>query len=181
MTLSRTLPFLLLLAAIPPSPAAAQFGGTPGTPSGPAPPPACQQLLSLRDETQKHAQALQAAGQKKVSPEKLCKLFKVYLAAESQIVKGLEESYATCGLPASVPEQVKANHAKASEMGKNICDVAARPIPSRQYSPDICTEKDRRLGIPASIEPCIMVLLSPDFQGCYSQPPVRPGDRPGLA
>ena len=53
-----------------------------------------------RDETQKHAQALQAAGQKKAKPDELCKLFKAYLAAESKLVKGLEEDGATCGVPA---------------------------------------------------------------------------------
>ena len=135
MKLSRALPLLLALAAVLPSPAAAQFGGMPGTPGNPAmppfgadpagPPPACQQLLSLREETQKHAQALQAAGREKASPEELCRLFRVYLAAESRMVMGLEESYARCGVPADVPKQVKAQHTKAAQMGKQVCDAAA--------------------------------------------------------
>ena len=110
MTLSRAFPLLLALAAVLPSPAAAQFGGMPGTPGGPAmempfgaapavPPPACQRLLTLRDEMQKHGQALQAAGQKKAAPNELCKLFKAYLAAGRKMVKGLEEGAATCGVP----------------------------------------------------------------------------------
>jgi hypothetical protein len=169
MTLSRALPLLLMLIAMPPSPAAAQFGGTPGTPGGPPfgvaptrPPPACQQLLSLREETQKHAQVLQAAGHKKVKPDELCKLFKAYLGAESKLVMALEESYATCGLPADVPKQVKAQNTKASEMGKNICEMAAqgpRPLlfdgltptgrPQRFDAPvPHCADKSLQPGIP---------------------------------
>jgi len=152
MTLRRALPFALLLAALPLAPAAAQFGGMPGMPGSPGapgapgggspfgaqpqqPPAACQKLLTFREETQKHAQALQAAGQKKVKPDELCKLFKAYLGAESKLVKSLEESYATCGLPADVPKQVKASHAKASQMGKNVCDMAAQG--PRQSAPSL--------------------------------------------
>jgi hypothetical protein len=87
---SRVLPLALVLAALPLGPAAAQFGGMPGMPGSPGmpggpgmspggspfeqqaprqqPPPACMQLMTNRDETQKHGQALQAAGQKKAPP-----------------------------------------------------------------------------------------------------------------
>src|SRR5215831_19666385 len=138
MTLSRALPLTLALAVVPLWPAAAQFGDMPGMPGSsggmsPAmpggafsapqePPPACQQLLSSRDDVTKHGQALQAAGQKKVPPEELCKLFKVFLSAEDKMLKGLEEHSATCGVPAEVLKQVKAGHSKASQMGKQICD-----------------------------------------------------------
>jgi hypothetical protein len=72
MKLSRALPLLLALAAVLPSPAAAQIGGTLGAPATEVPfrarpqqpPAACQKLLTLREETQKHAQTLEAAGQK---------------------------------------------------------------------------------------------------------------------
>jgi hypothetical protein len=73
---------------------------------------------------------------------------------------GLEESSAGCGVPADVPKQVKAQHLKASQMGKNICEMAAqgpiRPLrfdrpggPTRFEAPvPQCTEKTLRLGIP---------------------------------
>ena len=63
------------------------------------PPPACQQLMTLRDETQKHGQALQAASQKKAVPEELCKLFKVFLGAETKMLKGLEDQSTTLRRP----------------------------------------------------------------------------------
>ena len=114
-----------------PGPGMSPSPGMPGMPGGAfsapqAPPPACQQLLANRDEVSKHGQALQAAGQKKVPPEELCKLFKVFLSVEDKMLKGLEEHSATCGVPPEVLKQVKAGHTKASQMGKQICDVAAQ-------------------------------------------------------
>ena len=145
MTLSRALPLVLALAVLPLAPAGAQFAAAPGMAPGMSPgmsgspfgapqqgpPPACQQLLSFRDDVAKHGQALQAAGKKKAGAEELCKLFKAFLAAESKMIKGLEERSAMCGVPADVIKQVKGSHGKASEMGKRICEVAAQgPRPS---------------------------------------------------
>ena len=137
MTLSRALPFALALAVIPLWPAAAQFGGMPGGAfSAPqAPPPACQQLLSTRDEVNKHGAALKAAGEKKAPPDELCKLFKAFVAVETKMIKGLQEHSATCGVPPEVIKQVKEGHGKASEMSKKICDVAAQG--PRQAGPSL--------------------------------------------
>jgi hypothetical protein len=140
MTLRRALPFVLALAVLPLAPAGAQFAAAPGMAPGMSPgmsgspfgapqqgpPPACQQLLSFRDDVAKHGQALQAAGKKKAGAEELCKLFKTFLAAESKMIKGLEERSTTCGVPADVIKQVKGSHGKASEMGKRVCDAAAQ-------------------------------------------------------
>jgi hypothetical protein len=136
MTISRVA--LILGLAIVPLPTQAQFGGMPGMPGSPGmssspfgaprqgPPPACQQLLTLRDETGKHGQALQTAGKKKVPAEELCKLFKSFLAAESKMIKGLEENQAACGVPNEVIKQVRTGHSKAEKMSKQVCDAAAQ-------------------------------------------------------
>ena len=145
MTPSRVLPLALALAMWPLWPAAAQFGGMPGMPGSPGmspaaawlavrraaapqqgPPPACEKLMGYRDETTKHGQALQAAGQKKAQPDEVCKLFKAFLTAEGKMLKGLEENSATCGVPPDVIKQVKAAHAKYAQMGKQVCEVAAQ-------------------------------------------------------
>src|SRR5262249_27863202 len=73
---------------------------------------------------QKHGAALQAAGQKKAGAAEVCKLFKVFLASEAKMIKGLKENSATCGVPAEVIKNVTAAHGKASEMGKHVCDAA---------------------------------------------------------
>src|SRR5262245_42669063 len=72
MTVSRALLFATFMVAAPFA-AYAQFGGMPGMPSGvpgggsfggpPAePPPACRELMSMRDEVQKHGTAIQKAN-----------------------------------------------------------------------------------------------------------------------
>lgn len=147
-TFSRAFPLVLALAVLPLGAATAQFGGMPGMPGSPGapgggspfdarpqqPPPACQKLMGLRDEMQKNGQALQAAGQKKAAPDELCKLFNAYLAAGRKMVKGLEEGASVCGVPPDLPNQIKAQQVKESQMAKQICEVAARP---RQTAPTL--------------------------------------------
>jgi hypothetical protein len=140
MTVFRALPLVGLLIAVPFA-ASAQFGGMPGMPGNPGmpggfgappqaqpqqPPPACQQLLALRDETQKHGQAIQKANEKKGTVQEACRLFKAYLGAEVKFMKGIEEHARTCGVPPEVLKQVKESHAKASQIGKQVCDAAAQ-------------------------------------------------------
>src|SRR5262249_30139455 len=105
MKVYRALPLVAMLVAVPCA-ASAEFGGMPGMPggmpggvpggggfSGPpaAPPPGCQQLLALRDETQKHGMAIQKANERKASVQEACRLFKNFLAAETKFMKGIEE------------------------------------------------------------------------------------------
>jgi hypothetical protein len=154
MRVSRALPLALALAVMPLWQAAAQFAGAPGMPGAPMspapgmspaapgasfsapqqPPAACQQLLSSRDEVAKSGQALQAAGQRKAPPDEVCKLFKAFLAAETKMIKGLQEHSATCGVPSEVLKQVQEGHGKASEVSKKVCDAAQAP---RQAAPSL--------------------------------------------
>jgi hypothetical protein len=130
----RALALLAILAAMP-NTVVAQFGGMPGMPGmgapgfgGPpaGPPPACQQLLAMRDETQKNATAIQKASEKKAGPDVACKLFKTFLANEAKMIKGIETNAQLCGVPPDMPKQLKAGHAKAQQIAKQVCDAAAR-------------------------------------------------------
>jgi len=136
MSVYRALALLAILAAMPNS-VLAQFGGMPGMPGmgGPGmgfggppagPPPACQQLLVLRDETQKNANAIQKASEKKQGPDVACKLFKTFLATEAKMIKGIETNAQLCGVPPEMPKQMKAGHAKAQQIAKQVCDAAER-------------------------------------------------------
>jgi hypothetical protein len=136
----RALAVVVVLAAMPLHQAVGQFGGMPGLPGSPggmgapgggfgapsAPPPACQQLLTMRDETQKHASAINAAGQRKASPQEACKLFKAFLSAEIRMIKAVEQTGSQCGIPPDMAKQMKAGHAKAEQVGKQVCEVAAQ-------------------------------------------------------
>jgi hypothetical protein len=123
--------------------ASAQFGGMPGLPGGtpggmpgvrgfgappatPAPPPACQQLMGLRDETQKHGMAIQKANERRASVQEACKLFKTFLSAEAKFIRGLEDNSRTCGVPPDAIKQAKEGHTKAEQVAKQVCDAAAQ-------------------------------------------------------
>jgi hypothetical protein len=142
----RAIPVALAFVALSFVPASAQFGGMgmgmPGSPMGPqsAPmspfgaqpqqpqqaPPACQNLLVMRDETQKAGLALKTAGERKAPPDEACKLFKVFVAAESKMIRGLEENSQACGVPPDAIKQVKAQHVNVGKMAKQVCDAAAQ-------------------------------------------------------
>ena len=117
--------------------AGAQFGGMPGMPgAGPpgagfggppqGPPPKCQALLNVRDELQKHGMAISAANDKRADVKVACSLFRRYLATEAKMIKMLEADGPGCGAGPDVVKQVRGSHAKAQQVGKQVCDAAAR-------------------------------------------------------
>ena len=138
MTLCRTLLFATVVVAAP-FVAHAQFGGMPGMPGGmpggpggfgspqQGPPPACRELMALRDEAQKHGMAIQKANEKKASVQEACKLFKNFLSAEAKFIKSLEDNSRTCGVPPDAIKQAKEGHGKAGQIGKQVCEAAAQP------------------------------------------------------
>ena len=109
---------------MPGMPGAGMPGAGFGAPSAPA--PACQQLLVLRSETQKSAEAINAAGKRKAPPPEACKLFKTFLGNERRMIKAVEDNGQQCGLPPDVSKQIRAGHAKAEQLANQICEVAAR-------------------------------------------------------
>jgi hypothetical protein len=131
--------------------AAAQFGGTPGLPGGPPggtpaetfrdtphtrpPPPKCQALLAIRDELQKHGQAISTANEKRADVSVACGLFRKYIATEAKMIKMLELDGPSCGASAHVLQQVRGSHAKAQQIGQQVCDAAARGPPYRYQPP----------------------------------------------
>jgi hypothetical protein len=118
--------------------AGAQFGGMPGMPGAPgadgggfspppqAPPPQCQELLHLRDALQKHGHAIETANQRKATVKVACQLFRNYLATEAKMILALDKNGPSCGVPPQVNKQVRDSHAKAGQIGKQVCDAAAR-------------------------------------------------------
>src|SRR5262245_7313614 len=139
MLVCRALLVVALILAIA-NVAAAQFGGMPGLPGGPpgsvpgaegfstppARPPACQQLVALRDEVQRYGQAIQTANQRKASAQEACRLFRAYLSAEMKFVREIEEHGSTCGVPPELRKQAKESHTKAWQIGKEVCEAAAQ-------------------------------------------------------
>ena len=140
MRFCRVLSLAAVLVAASAYSAQAQFGGMPGMPGAPgmggfgappaAPPAACQQLITLRDETQKNGAAIAAANKRHVDVVEACKLFKAFLSSESKFIQGITENMSTCGVPPQVIKNYHEEHGKAAQMGKQICDAAEHPRPT---------------------------------------------------
>jgi hypothetical protein len=152
MGVFRALLFATLIVATPFC-AGAQFGGMPGLPGGApggvpggfgappqqGPPPACRELLATRDEVQKHGAAIQKANERKATVQEACKLFRNFLGAEAKFINSLEENTRTCGVPPDAIKQAKEGHAKASQIGKQVCDAAAQGLRPKVYEDcDVC-------------------------------------------
>jgi hypothetical protein len=104
------------------------FGGMPDLPpdtagsSGPsaALPPACRELLALREETHKHEQAIQRATERRAPVQVACRLVREGVAVQTKFLKGLEEHGGTCGTPTDELKLVKERYAWALWIG-NVC------------------------------------------------------------
>jgi hypothetical protein len=139
MTFCRVLSLVAVLAVASAYSAQAQFGGMPGMPGAPGmggfgapppgPPPACQQLMVLRDERQKNMDAI-GASKAKSDPAVACKLFKVFIASEAKFIQGMEANRTQCGVPPEVLKQAHDGHSKTTQIAKQVCEVAEHPRPT---------------------------------------------------
>ncbi len=118
---------VLLAACVFPvaaGPAAAQFQPPPAQQEMP---PCIKEFVSLRNDAQKKAQAIQAASQNKVPPAEACKLFNAFSAAEIKLIKYAEENTAWCGIPPNVVEDMKKSHVRTAGIRTKVCQAAAAP------------------------------------------------------
>ena len=121
MTGRGLLAIAILAAAI--QHAAAQPGIDPT-----ASPPECKELLTRRDELQKHGKAIGTANEKKADVKVACRLFRAYIATEARMLRLMETQGAQCGVPPQAIQQVRGSHAKVQQIGRQVCD-AAHPRP----------------------------------------------------
>jgi hypothetical protein len=102
-------------------------GAQPGTPPA-ASQAECQELLTRRDELQKHGKAIGETNDKKADVKVACRLFRTYIATEARMLRLLETHGARCGVPSQVNLQVRTSHARAQQITQQVCD-AAHPRP----------------------------------------------------
>lgn len=100
----------------------------------PGEPPCFSDFSPLRNEAEKRAKAIQAAGKRKVAPQEMCELFKRFSAAEEKAVKYAVNNATWCGIPAQAVKQMEANHAKTIKVRNQICTAAAAP---RAHTPSL--------------------------------------------
>jgi hypothetical protein len=128
----------------------AQADGPPG-----APPPECQQLLNIRHDLEKHAQAIMEANRQKASAMTACQLFKSYLAVDLRMIRAIDAIGAQCGWSSQIAQQYKESHTKATRLATYACadagaflDDKKRPV-GDFWRPD---ELDRHFGRGGSFE-----------------------------
>jgi hypothetical protein len=113
--------------------AAAPGGGFPAGPGGgfgeaPRAPTqeqkVCLTFPTIREDVEKGAAAIKAAGVRKATREEVCPLFKVFAAKEGKMVAFLSNNQKLCGIPPNVISQVKTNHANTIRIRNNVCSAA---------------------------------------------------------
>jgi hypothetical protein len=152
MNLRRAWFIAACMFAVSAGPAAAQFPPAPGLPSGAPPggfppqagfpqpggfpqqqakpqepPPCVKEFFRLRDDTQKKADAIRTAGERKVPPAEVCPLFNAFSSAEDKMIKYAAANATWCGIPAEVLDNLKKSHVQTVTIRTRVCQAAAAP------------------------------------------------------
>jgi len=121
------------------SPAQGGFGsptqggfGSPRGSFGSAPPQqgpseaqkVCLTFPAIREDVEKGAATIRAAGDRKASRDEVCPLFKSFAVKEAKMVKFLETNRTLCGVPPNIITQIKTNHAKTIQIRNAVCSAA---------------------------------------------------------
>ena len=114
-----------------PSAGAPAFGGggggmqrPMGAPQG-GPPESCMKdFVPLREEAERRGKMIKAASDRHASPDEACKLFRNFSEAEIKMIKYVEVHSASCGIPAQIADQLKANHKGTEGVQKKVCTMA---------------------------------------------------------
>jgi hypothetical protein len=129
MPLRRALPFALALLLAGVADAQAQTG--PAAEASPC----IQKFIPLRQDYDKRLATTQNAIKRKAEFPELCRLFTEVAAAETKMIKYVEEQGMWCGFPPEALPSMKAGHAKSLEYRKQTCSGAAGGGPARPAAP----------------------------------------------
>ena len=99
-------------------------------------PPCIKDFVKLREDAQKKAGAIQAAGKRKAPPKEACDLFNAFYAAEAKLIKFASANQASCGIPPQAIDGMKEQHTKTAGIRSNVCRVAAAG-PPRPAGPNL--------------------------------------------
>ena len=84
-------------------------------------PAECNTFIQLRDDAQKKAVAVRAAVERKAERKDICALVQSYYAAESTVVKFLEDNKSWCGIPEEAIKAAKGNHEHTEKFRTAAC------------------------------------------------------------
>jgi hypothetical protein len=150
MNLRRAIFFAAVTSMLPISaalPAVAQFQPAPQN----EPPPCVKEFLRLRADAEKKAAAIKAASESKAPPQVACKLFTIFSAAESKMLKYATDNSAWCGIPEQIINGMKQAHGKTTAMRTRICRIAAAG-PPRPAGPSLSDALGGTVPDPSNIK-----------------------------
>ena len=113
----------LLILAVADCAAWAQFGMPQGGPPQGGPPGGaqCNSFQALAEEAQKRGSAVGAAIKAKADRKQICALMTTFVAAETNVIKFLDNNKVWCGVPEQVITVSKANHEKSLKFRTEAC------------------------------------------------------------
>jgi hypothetical protein len=133
-----------------PAMGAAPFGAPAAPPQG-GTSPCLPEFLKLREDVEKKGLAAKQASEHKATREEMCKYITVYSAAELKWVKYAQNGVATCGVPASVAQELKTIHGHTEETKAKICAVGAAGVVGTPVPPSLSDALGTtRLPVPAT-------------------------------
>jgi hypothetical protein len=95
------------------------------------PPPAqagcMQEFGKLREAAEKRALAIRSASERKVAAQEACGLFNAFSDAEVKMIKYAVDNTTRCGIPPEIVKNLRAGHAKSTEIRTRVCQAAAAP------------------------------------------------------
>jgi hypothetical protein len=100
------------------------FGGAPGPQAGPPNDDCMKHFMPLREDAEKKAALIKAAGARKAPPEEACKLITSFAGAEVKMISFIETNAKKCGIPPDIGKQMQAGHVNTEKMKVTVCNVA---------------------------------------------------------
>ncbi len=105
------------------------FGGAPGPQQQAGPPggeDCMKHFLPLRQDAEKKAALIKAAGARKAPPDEACKLISSFAGAEVKMISFIDTNAKKCGIPPEIGKQMRDGHANTEKMKTTVCNVAAQ-------------------------------------------------------
>ncbi|MGY3448124.1 hypothetical protein ACVILH_000466 [Bradyrhizobium sp. USDA 4353] len=107
--------------AAAPQPATPAGQGGAGV-AGFRPPESCvKDFTPLRDETARRAKLLKAATERRFAPGEACQLVHDYELAQTKMIDFAVAHASSCGIPAKITDQLKANHENTLAVMRKVC------------------------------------------------------------
>jgi hypothetical protein len=83
-----------------------------------------KEFVPMREDAEKKGQLIKAASDRRAPPDEACKLIRNFGQAEIKMIKFVETNAIKCGIPPTVPDQLKAGHKNTEMMQTKVCAVA---------------------------------------------------------